>query len=229
VKPSSSEYQAYTEGMMAIPREAGRITYSANVRERKSVVLDENQKAVVVGSILGDGYLEANWSKTNYRLGIRHSKDQEEYVNWTYEVLKPIVLTPPQHYERTRSVWFRTISHTELSKLHEIFYREGKRIVPEIISTYLVNPLTIAVWFMDDGNVVRKNGKVYGYHLNTQSFSLEENELLVEAMNTVYGIRCTIERNHEYYRLAIYQKFARDAFAELIRELVLPSMAYKIG
>src|SRR3989344_4471068 len=112
---------------MAIPREARRITYSTNIRERKRIVLSEEQKAVIVGSILGDAHLEANWSKTNYRLGIRHSVDQKEYVQWLYEILKPLVLTPPQYYERTRSTWFRTISHHELSEWQQIFYRAGKK------------------------------------------------------------------------------------------------------
>ncbi len=214
---------------MVIPREAGRITYSANIRSMKRIPLDEYQKAVITGSILGDAYLEANWSKTNYRLGIRHSKDQEAYVGWLYGVLKPLVLTPPQHYDRTRSVWFRTISHPELSELQKVFYREGKKVIPKTITQYLSNPVTIAVWFMDDGNVVSRKGKTCGYHLNTQSFSEKENQLLAEAMNALYGIRCTLERNHRYYRLAIYQQWSRNAFAALIREHLLPSMVYKIG
>jgi len=214
---------------MVIPREAGRITYSADIRAMKRIPLDEYQKAVVVGLILGDAYLEANWSKTNYRLGVRHSKDQEEYVEWTYEVLKSLVLTPPQYYDPTRSVWFRTISHAGLSELYQIFYPEGKKIIPETIALHLSNPVTIAVWFMDDGNVQRRQGKVSGYNLNTQSFSEKENLLLAEAMQKVYGIRCTIERNHKYYRLGIYTKDSRIVFANLIREHLLPSMRYKLA
>ncbi len=214
---------------MAIPREAGRITYSANIRERKRMVLDNYQKAVVIGSILGDAHLEANWSKTNYRLGIRHSKDQEEYVRWIYEVLKPLVLTPPQYYEKTRSVWFRTISHKALSELHQIFYRNGKKVIPEMIAEYLSNPITLAIWFMDDGNVQIKRGKISGYNLNTQSFSEAENMLLARVIGAVHGIRCTLERNHQYYRLAIYTRASREAFANLIREHMLPSMKYKLG
>ena len=83
---------------MVIPREAGRITYSANIRKMKRMQLDEYQKAVIIGTILGDAYLEANWSKTNYRMGVRHSVDQKEYAQWLYEILKPLVLTPPQYY-----------------------------------------------------------------------------------------------------------------------------------
>src|SRR3989344_1942934 len=215
--------------MMVIPREAGRITYSANIRKMKRIVLDEYQKAVIVGSILGDAYLEANWSKTNYRMGIRHSVDQSEYVQWLYEILKPLVLPPPQYYERTRSTWFRTISHPELSQWQKIFYRDKKKIIPETIREYLANPVTIAIWFMDDGNKVMRDGKLQGYHLNTQSFSKNENEMLADAMNEIYGIYCRLERNHKYYRLAIWQRESRETFAALVHKYIVPSMAYKLG
>jgi hypothetical protein len=215
--------------MMAIPREAGRITYSTNIRNLKRMVLSEEQKAIIIGSILGDACLHENWSKTNYRLQIRHSKDQEEYVRWKYERLKNLVLTPPQFYGRTRSVWFRTISHPELSKLHQLFYQNGTKIIPKWIEKYLANPVTIAVWFMDDGNAVKRHGKLIGYHLNTQSFSKQENEKLKEAFFSVYGINCSIERNHKYYRLAFYAEVSRKYLTDLIRGYIIPSLKYKIG
>lgn len=194
----------------------------------KRIVLDEYQKAVIVGSILGDAYLEKNWSKSNSRLGIRHSKNQEQYVQWMYEVLRPLVLTPPQHYERTHSVWFRTISHPELSQLHEIFYPDGKKIVPKGIAEYLSNPVTMATWFMDDGNRILRKRKIGGYHINTQSFSEEENTILAQTLENVYNIRCSVERNKGYYRLAIYQRESWVAFESLVYAHVIPSMRYKL-
>jgi len=213
---------------MAIPREAGRATYSTNIRNRKRIPIDEKQEALIIGSLLGDACLHDNWSKTNYRLQIRHSKEQKSYVRWKYGILKDFVLTPPQYYGRTRSVWFRTISHPDLSRLHSMFYRDGKKIIPPGIEAWLASPLTMAVWFMDDGNVVRRNGIVSGYNLNTQSFSLKENERLSALLAGIHGIDCSIERNHDYYRLGIWQKASRKRFADLIRGYILPSMAYKL-
>ncbi len=215
---------------MAIPREARRITYSTDIRNRKRIQLDEYQKAIIVGSLLGDACLHDNWSKTNSRLQIRHSLAQKEYVMWKYEALKSLVLTGPQHYGRTNSVWFRTISHPDLTKLHEIFYRDGKKIIPEdVIVAFLSNPITVAVWFMDDGNAVMRKGKLCGYHLNTQSFTRGENELLAEVFLALYEISCTVEKNHGYYRLAIWQEPSRKKFSHLIQEYILPSLKYKIS
>lgn len=61
---------------MAIPREAGRVTYSTNIRALKRIPMSELQ-SLITGSLLGDVCLHENWSKTNYRLQVRHSKDQE--------------------------------------------------------------------------------------------------------------------------------------------------------
>jgi hypothetical protein len=216
--------------MMAIPREAGRITYSTKIREMKKTSLSEYQKTVLIGTILGDACLESNWSKTNYRLQVRQSKEQEAYVSWKYEIFKDFVLTPPQHYKTTNSVWFRTISHPDITKFYLEFYPHGKKIIPlDTIAELLQNPLTIAVWFMDDGNIVRRKGKIQGYHLNTQSFSQEENELLSSVLRSTYGISCSVEKNHTYFRLAIYRQYDRERFVELIREYIQPSMQYKIS
>lgn len=214
---------------MAIPREAGRITYSTNIRNLKRIKINEMQRALIVGSVLGDACLEENWSKTNYRLQVRHSKDQEKYVQWKYEILKDFVLTPPQYYSRTRSMWFRTISHPDLSELRDVFYRDRKKIIPSDINILIDNPLVMAVWFMDDGNVRRKNGELSGYNLNTQSFSKEENEKLRDALEFVYGIHCRVENNHRYYRLGIYNRESMVIFADIVREHMIPSLTYKIG
>ncbi len=215
--------------MMVIPREAKKITYSTNIRLLKKQPFSQHQRVVAVGTILGDACLATNWSKTNYRLQIRHAEAQKAYVQWKYEVFKDFVLTPPQYYPHTESVWFRTISHPDISGLHQLFYQNGKKVIPANITQMITDPLTIAVWFMDDGNVVVRKGVVSGYHLNTQSFSKTENEVLVRALRNIYGIECTIERNHTYYRLAIWRKSSREKFVNVIRPYILPSMKYKIG
>jgi hypothetical protein len=113
---------------MGIPREAGRITYSAEIRNLKTRLrLNERQKAVLVGGLLGDSHLAENWSKTNYRLKIGQSKEQEEYVLWKYRMFRDWVLTEPKTHVSTNSVRFGTISHPELTYFHNIFYTGRKK------------------------------------------------------------------------------------------------------
>ena len=221
--------------MRTIPRETKKISYSTEIRElKRKLSLTDFQKAVLIGSILGDGQLEVNWSGSqyqfNYKLKIAQCLKQKEYTMWKYGVFKEWVLTPPKFDPCNNSYRFRTISHREITELRDKFYQDGKKIVPRNIKDYL-NPITMAIWFMDDGNVVRNKitKEVKGYHINSQSFSLEENELLQKVIWQSFGIKCSIEKNKKYYRLAIWQKTSREKFGDLVSKFILPSMQYKLG
>lgn len=158
-----------------------------------------------------------------------HSIKQKEYIDWVYEKLQPFVRKPPRLYEPTKSVRLRTISHPTLTKLMSDFYRNGKKILPLSIEEIIGDPLAVAVWFMDDGNAVIRNHKLVGYHLNTQSYTQSENKTISDAFNKKYGIRSTVEKNHKYYRIGIWQKDSRHSFHELVAKHVIPSMEYKLG
>ncbi len=216
------------KGTKVIPREARKVTYSTEIRNLKTISLSNHQRDIVIGSILGDGYLVPNWSKTNYALRVTRSGKQKEYTDWQYANLKPFVLTEPRWYERTQSYTIGTISHSEITKLYSVFYPKGKKIVPETIGDYIKSPLVLAVWFMDDGNLASSYGIIRGYHLNTQSFSFKENERLSVMLKTNFGIDCTIQKNHDYFRLFI-RAGSRERFKNLIKNQLIESMRYKLG
>ena len=215
--------------MKVIPREARRITYSSEIRSLKLLPFDKRQMAVIIGTILGDGCLMRNWSKTNYRLQIRQSADQKDYLMWKYGILKQWILSEPKLYIRTNSYTARTISHPQLTDIWKKFYPEGKKIIPKDISDLIRDPLTLAVWFMDDGNIRKnKEGLLMSYDINTQSFTKKENERLKNVLCNLFGLHTTINLNNGYYRLHVsaYDKFV---FRDLVKEFIVPSMRYKLG
>src|SRR3989344_3330793 len=132
--------------MKIIPREAGRITYSTEIRRLKtSLKLSNYQRDMLVGSILGDGGLYENWSKTNYRFQLCHSTRQSAYVNWKFSILKDWILSKPKIYRD--SIRFNTISHSDLTELGLIFYQNKKKYIPENIYD-LLTPFVVAVCLM---------------------------------------------------------------------------------
>ena len=216
--------------MEIIPREARRITYSTEIRNlKKRFSFNDLQKGVLIGSILGDGHLELNWSKTNYRLRIGQSVKQKDYLFWKYTILKDIVLTKPKYNKVGNSIFFGTISHSEISEVARVFYKGKIKVIPENIQKFIRNPIIMAVWFMDDGNAIIRNGKIYGYHLNTQSYTKEENEKTSFLLRSIYNLESLLEINHGKYRLRIMKKLSRDRFRKIIESYVIDSMKYKLG
>ena len=215
---------------MVIPREARRITYSTEIRDlKKKLSLSDYQRSVVVGSLLGDASLTANWSKTNFSFQIAHSIKQKDYIAWKYEVLRNWFLSPPRYYARNQSLTIKTVSHPEITQLAKLFYPEGKKVLPDNISDIIRDPISLSTWFMDDGNIIKRNGKTYGYYLNTQSFSKEENNSISQALNKVHGIENLLEKNHGRYRIRIMKKESRSKFQDIIGKYMLPAMRYKLG
>lgn len=214
-----------------IPRESKRITYSSEIRALKLVPFNSEQMSIIRGSLLGDGCLHAGWPGTsvNYVFSKTHSIVQKEYVEWVSAKLQPFVLKKPYLYKPVQSLKLRTISHSELTALRKIFYPNGKKVLPEDINSIISDTLALAVWFMDDGNAIRYKDKLRGYHINTQSYSLEENEIIVAAFEEILGIYPIIERNHGYCRIAILKKQSRERFREIIGMHIIPSMMYKLG
>lgn len=81
---------------------------------------------------------------------------------------------------------------------------------------------------MDGGNIRKVKEKTYGCYLNTQSFTLIENKILVQALKNNFCIDSMIMKNHGKYRIYIGAK-GKEKFSDLIKDLVVQSLQYKIG
>lgn len=193
--------------------------------------VSSREKEIIVGTILGDAHLAR--LRSGARLEIGHSKRQKDYLRWKYKELSKYVSTRPHciksfdsRYEKTYIRWrFNTKVAPFLTELHELFYPRGKKIIPPTISSVLTSPLSLAVWFMDDGG--RRND-CYGHFLNTLSFTKQEHELLRECLHKNFSLDCRIHWIQDGYRLYIPTKDAR-LLCEIIYPFVIPSMRYKLS
>lgn len=190
---------------------------------RQSVHLTDFQRAIIVGTVLGDGSLIETFSKNNLRLQIDHSIAQKEYVFWKYEILKSLVLTPPTYQSKNRSWRFRTISHPELTEIGKLFYQNRQKIVPqEIVS--LLEPIGLAVWFMDDGSHDKRHRT---FIINTQCFDYKGVNLLLQILKEKFNINQTsLHFDKSGWRIYI-KKGSSNMFEELVKPFILPSMMYK--
>jgi hypothetical protein len=175
-------------------------------------------------------------SSTKYK----HGQKQEDYLLWKYKELKSVVseksLAFLPHFTLTGkkvvSCRFYSKSNSDIEKILSMFYVDGRKIVTREILDQL-EPLGIAVWFMDDGKVdfgIRKTYKVTPeIVLCTDSFTERECELICEWFFSVYGIESkAVIGNKKYYRVRI-KSTSVEKFLILVSPYILsPCFDYKI-
>ena len=181
--------------------------------------LTEKSKAIIIGCVLGDGAMRC---KKNALLEVNHSHRQKKYVDWKFETLKSLVNTPPKLRKSGRkrvAYRFTTRSLPVLTKIYKRFYKTGvKRIPPDL----MITPLSLAVFFMDDG--CKSYNTVY---LNTQKYNMQSQRNMMKALRKQYGIIARINRDKKYYRLRIAVG-SLGRFKNAIASYLLPEFKYKL-
>ena len=82
--------------------------------------------------------------------------------------------------------------------------------------------LGLAVWIMDDG--AADGGQL---RINTQSFTVAENEALVSLLERKFGLKTTLNYDKGRPRLR-GRAISMERLVETVREHVLPEMRYKL-
>ena len=196
---------------------------------KASLAMSERQKQILDGMLLGDAHLERQRGAQTARLKIEHSLSQALYVAWKYSEWRDWVRTPPRARERgnrlgttSTNVGFTTLSHVEFEWFRQRYYRERRKAIPEDL---VLTPLSMAVWFMDDGS--RKSSQCSGLYLNTQSFMAAEVDLLRFVMSRDCEVQTSVRKQAD--GLQIYVPSPSVAgFSAFIRAYILPSMMYKL-
>ncbi len=198
---------------------------------KKTLKLTDLQREVLIGTLLGDGHLETQNQGRTYRLKIEHIFWQKEYTDWLYNIFKDWVLTQPQEkIQKVNNIprkkyWFSTVSHGAFRFYAQQFYQNKKKILPKLMQRWL-SPLTIAVWYMDDGSI--KSNRHRALILNTQCFTKAENQKLIEIIKKKFGIEMSLRPQRQQWQLYIGSSSV-EKFVQLIWPYVLPSMRYKLG
>jgi len=195
---------------------------------KKKLKLNKKQRSILVGLLLGDGHLETSNRSRTYRLKVEHSLKQKEYVNWLYEEFKNLVRTTPQVKMRKRaqdSYWFSTYSLGAFRFYAQQFYEGGKKRIPKLISK-LLDPLALAIWFMDDGSYKSEKHKTYIIH--ALGYGKKDLELIKDVLQKKFDVEIGLHKQYDRWRIYIYSDSAKK-FAELIGSYVIPSLKYKLG
>jgi hypothetical protein len=125
----------------------------------KYVPLSDQARAVILGSILGDGSLKKQSKYANANLQIRHSETQKEYLLWKAEMLKEVAseksvsVQKPDGYSKNLRWRFCSRSVPSLTEVHNHTCKKNKlRIQRKWLNEMM--PLSLAVWWCDDGSLI---------------------------------------------------------------------------
>ena len=185
--------------------------------------LNQFQKSVIIGTILGDGYIRTVPGRQHAFLEINHALSQQEYVLWKYNVLDGIRAGAPKVRKgngKREAIRFYTRQSEELTMLKSLFYKDRVKVIPNDLQ---LDSVSLAVWFMDDGSRCRESD----VYLNTQQFDIDSQMALIQALKKL-GLEASLNRDKQYFRIRFLKKSIPKLFA-LIESTIIPSMQYKIG
>ena len=195
--------------------------------------LNSKQKEVLIGTLLGDGMLERNGQYV--RLRVDHSIKQKAYVEWKYKIfhnfttsgMKYLSRLDVRKKKRYHHCKFDTISTSLLNEFYGKFYPGGQKRVPRNIVEILRKPLSLAVWFMDDGY---KRNDCNALRISTDSFNVEEQKLLLECLRRNFKINAKLHRKGKFWNIYIPSSNSEAKnFCKIVKPCIIPEMEYKIS
>ena len=177
-------------------------------------------RELILSMAIGDGHVD----KKGY-MTILHCETQREYLNWKLNLLKSVgVKASDLTYKSNNgfSAYLISLQTTKFTKLvRRILYKPTKNYFNRRLLNRL-SALHIAIWYMDDGGLSqkRRNGKIIANELMLNTHTTKENnQILIDYFNEVWGIKFNQYKNKGWYRLACGTKQAR-LFLKIVRPFV---------
>jgi hypothetical protein len=181
--------------------------------KKKIVPLSEQTKEIILGSLLGDGSLRIHEPYRNARFSFRHSVGQRLYFDWKKNQLNEISSqncvwlqkADEKSYSSRPKIRYQSLATESLTELFVLTHKRGKL---EIRRKWLnmLTPLSLAVWWMDDGSIISNGRKGV---ICTDGFSDESVKILAKYLQKVWDIKVNIAsvkkprdgKKEKYFRL----------------------------
>jgi recombination protein RecA len=213
-------------------RDAQELVVGDRVLQAVEHHLSSLQWEVILGTLMGDGALSPSRSGHGARLRWGHCERQAAYCDWKASLFANIGASRSTNAKG--DVFYDLSPLPELADLRRAVYVEGKKVLSYDYLKQLT-PLSIALWYMDDGSFTLR---AKGVQERTQAGSgradicvgaIEEvtRRRLADHLSDTWGIRPKIiSRGGK--AVFIFPKEETRKLHELIAPYVHPSMQYKL-
>ena len=184
------------------------------------------KEQILLGTLLGDAYIGRlqGRSKT-YSIGWEHCLEQEEYALWKAEnSLDNFSFSRRSRLDyRTNKTYNSIVFYStkdNYQHYRELFYLENKEVSDEILDR--LQPLGVAVWFMDDGNLYY-NGNTCHLTLSVNGFNEESVDRIINYFQNKYNI--VFKKAGKAIRLTSVRQV--ELFENFFKQYYHESMIYK--
>lgn len=208
--------------------------------------LSQFQRSLIEASLLGDGHLTMS-NPRNSRFMEYHSLQQEKYLLWKRDILKPISLKiyyREQHgisidfngknYQTNKiykSVGFSTRSLPCLTNMEKIWYRRDEfnnyilkngRRIKIIPDSFQLTNFHLSIWFLDDGTNYYDRRSIYIY---SDCFGCNDVYRMCQQINDL-GFDASVVFEKQKYRIRFSPKNYFD-FLNMVNSTIPESSGMK--
>jgi hypothetical protein len=203
--------------------------WNQDIQKNPFFIITQEEHDLIIGSLLGDASIRQRNKNCCFRFS--HSVKQKAYSKFKKDLLNGFRISEFREVKRRiknhfiHAIDFATRTHPIFNYYRNLFYKNNKKLITKAILSQL-NPRSLAIWICDDGSYNNKQGYII---LCTNSYNLEEHELMREFFKKKFGLNPTIGfRDGKYYYLRFKQEDSKKLI-NLIKPFIPSSMIYKIG
>lgn len=196
-------------------------------------------QSLLVGVLIGDGYIAVDRRDDLYYLSFQHSLQQEAYARHKAAILENITGYRCNIYQiapgNKRNAAIRvqlTLPRGEGRYYRELFYPNQNKTITRRFLNWM-DERALAWWYQDDGSLtVYRNLATRKAHRYikwcTHGYTLEENTIMQHYLDVVHGIQTTIRVEKQRYHYLHLGAIAAQRLFSIIEPHVHPSMMYKL-
>ena len=201
--------------------------------EKSQVQLTSVQKEILVGTMLGDAFIER--SKPTHNARVRFDQSFPNHASYLMKIYSyfynltgkgpTVIIRKPD--KRTGKVYYqmqlKTLAFPCLNYYHNLFYKDGKKIIPKIIGE-LLTARSLAYWIKDDGGKSSSNQTI----LHTRSYTFEEVILLQKVLKNNFKLHSLVYDKTIGQWIIVIPVKQKIPLREIVLPYMHPSMLHKV-
>lgn len=205
--------------------------------KRKFIRLSKEQKSLLIALLIGDGTISSN-----YVFKLSHSTLQREYLEWKVGLLNKYRIKnngvkeyiSKCGYNSGKSVLYSQMSLIPTIKaLRRSVYTPKKTITRKLLEW--LNPLGLAIWYMDDGciNVNTSKQRSSIQHTIKIATCVDDDTVktIINYFDEVWGVHFRpFKEGKNTYSIASSSELDCEKFIKIVKPYIeqVPSFLYKI-